>query len=190
MSKNSFKTEIRERYRGRGNAWVKVEKSSQAYTQIIDALKDKDANDYLSDINHAGYAWMRFITPTGTPEAPCVIFEIRYKGSKVEQNDTQITVDDSIAKNFTFLGNTPFKLELEKKHIKKKIKKEVKQSKPKKVKKEKFVSETKQFQEDFEDVIEKEILLAKEAKLTYPTQLDLDQWKSFLASEGLLKNEL
>ena len=56
MSKNSFKTVIRERYRGRGNCWIKVPFSSPVYRQIIDTLKDNnDASSYIVDIEREGF---------------------------------------------------------------------------------------------------------------------------------------
>lgn len=190
MKQKSFKAGIRQRYSGRGNGWVKIPNESIAYQQVIDNLKDKEARDYLNDIEREGYAWVRFISPSGTKEEPTVTFEIRYNGSKFEQQDARIEVLESIAKNLPFLGNTPFKLELESKHIKKKKESVQKPKKERKEKKQTFISETQQLQDDFEEMIQKEILNAKEAKLSLPSLTDIEQWKTFLKEEGLLKDEI
>lgn len=187
MSKNSFKANIRERYKGRGNCWIKVESNTESYNRIIEKLKNVNADEYLSDISDAGFAWVRFVSPSGTEDDPYITCEIRYRGSKEEQNDCTIDISDSIAVDMELLGNTPFKLELEKKHIKpKKVKKIVK--KYKKEKKEKFVNEAQKFQESLEEQIESEIITIKESILTKPSTTDILQWRSFLKSEGLLKN--
>ena len=191
MSKNSFKTVIRERYKGRGNCWIKVPFSSPVYRQITDTLKDNnDASSYIVDIEREGFGWIRFISPSGNESNPSVTCEIRYQGSKIEQPDTTIVIDDNIAKDLPLLGNTPFKLDLEIKHIKPKKTKVVKQSKKKKKKEDKVVNETKMLQESFEDQIAQQIDSAKEAALTLPTTQDLMQWKEFLTAEGLLDNEV
>lgn len=189
MSKNSFKANIRERYKGRGNCWIKIGRETSTYQEIINKIKDEpQAVDYLNDIKTAGFAWVRFVSPNGTQERPLITCEIRYLGSKTAQPECTIDIDDNIAIDFDLLGNTPFKLELEKKHIKEK--KPVKPAvvKPKKSKKEKFVNEAQKFQESIEEVIENELLNIKEAVLQQPTTSDIIQWKAFLKSEGLLKN--
>lgn len=188
MGKNSFKKDIRERYKGRGNSWIKFPKDSTLYNLVLDKIKDYDAKDYLNDIQTAGFAWARFITPTGTETHPQVVLEVRYRGSKQEQPDCTLTVDDSELVKYEFLGNTPFKLDLEKKHIKpKKI--VAKKPKIKKApKKEKFVSEEKKFQDEMETTITETLVNIREAKLDKATNEDLIQWTEFLKSEGLLKN--
>lgn len=190
MSKNSFKAEIRERYRGRGNAWIKVPQESYVYSEIIDVAKSKAGDQYISDIEKAGFAWIRFMTPSGSAEKPTITCEIRYQGSKIDQPDTTITINDSTAKDLPLLGNTPFKLELEEKHIKpKKTKIIVPKKKRKKKENDIVVNETKRLQETFEEQISREIDNAKEAALTLPTSQDLIQWKEFLAEEGLLEDD-
>lgn len=190
MSKNSFKAEIRERYRGRGNAWIKVPANTSIYNQVIEIVKSKSETQYITDVESAGYAWIRFVAPSGCTESPLVTCEIRYQGSKVEQPDTVIIIDDNIAKDLPLLGNTPFKLELEEKHIKpKKTKIIVPKKKRKKKEKEEIVNETKRLQATFEEQIASEIDNAKEAALTLPTSQDLVQWKEFLAAEGLLEDD-
>lgn len=191
MSKNSFKTIIRERYKGRGNCWIKVPFSSPVYKQIIDKLKgNNDARNYIIDIEREGFGWIRFISPCGNDLNPSITCEIRYQGSKTEQPDTTIIINDNLAKDLPILGNTPFKLDLEIKHVKPKKTQVVKLPKKKKKKDDKVVNETKMLQESFEDQIAQQIDNAKEAALTLPTTQDLIQWKEFLAAEGLLDNEV
>jgi hypothetical protein len=190
LSKNSFKTAIRERYRGRGNSWIKVPAGSETYSQVLNIVKSKSGTQYMSDIEKAGYAWIRYITPSGSVNKPTITCEIRYQGSKIEQPDTTIIIDDNIAKDLPLLGNTPFKLELEEKHIKPKKTKIISPKKKKKKKeKEEIVNETKRLQETFEEQIAREIDNAKEAALTLPTSQDLIQWKEFLSAEGLLEDD-
>ena len=48
MSKNSFKKEFQQRYKGRGNSWVKVLKDQEGSSEILNFLKnvnDDDKND-------------------------------------------------------------------------------------------------------------------------------------------------
>lgn len=189
MSKNSFKALIRERYKGRGNCWIKIDKDTSTYHDIYNKIKDIElAKDYINDIESAGFAWIRFVSPNGTQENPQITCEIRYSGSKKEQPDCTIDIDDKVAINFELLGNTPFKLELEKKHIKEKKVPKVVKKKIRKEKKEKFVNEAQKFQESIEEIVENELINIKEAILQQPTTTDLIQWKSFLEAEGLLKN--
>lgn len=190
MSKISFKTTIRERYKGRGNCWIKIPKSINIYNEIIDILKNKEnSSDYITDIEREGFAWIRFVSPSGNESNPNITCEIRYQGSKIAQPDTTITISDSIAKDLPLLGNTPFKMDLEIKHIKPKKTKVAKPKKKKRKEKDNVVvNETKMLQESFEEQIANEIDSAKEAALSLPTTQDLIQWKEFLAEEGLLED--
>ena len=190
MSKISFKTTIRERYKGRGNCWIKIPKSINIYNEIFDILKNKEnSSDYITDIEREGFAWIRFVSPSGNESNPNITCEIRYQGSKIAQPDTTITISDVIAKDLPLLGNTPFKMDLEIKHIKPKKTKVVKPKKKKRKEKDNVVvNETKMLQESFEEQIANEIDSAKEAALSLPTTQDLIQWKEFLAEEGLLED--
>ena len=40
MSKNSFKKSIQERFKGRGNSWVKVNNNQEGYDDIINHLQN------------------------------------------------------------------------------------------------------------------------------------------------------
>ena len=64
MSKNSFKKTIQERYKGRGNSWVKVMKDQEGSRQIQDLLdsqpKDK-VSEYTNHTDREGFFWIRFI---------------------------------------------------------------------------------------------------------------------------------
>ena len=97
MSKNSFKANIRERYKGRGNCWIKIGRETSTYQEIINKIKDEpQAVDYLNDIKTAGFAWVRFVSPNGTQESPLITCEIRYLGSKTAQPECTIDIDDNI----------------------------------------------------------------------------------------------
>ena len=112
MSKN-FKNTIRDRYKGRGNCWVKVPQDSSVYNDVITIANSEDGSDYISHVEREGFAWIRFSKPTGSQEKPQAIFEVRKRGSKIDHPDCILILDDSIAKDLPLLGNTPVKLQIE-----------------------------------------------------------------------------
>ena len=112
MSKN-FKNTIRDRYKGRGNCWVKVPQDSSVYNDVITIANTEDGADYISHVEREGFAWIRFSKPTGSQENPQVIFEVRKRGSKIDHPDCILTLDDSLVKDLPLLGNTPVKLQIE-----------------------------------------------------------------------------
>jgi len=185
MSKNSFKKEIRERYNGRGNAWVRVEKDTPSYSKIIDNLVSigQEKSEYVNHIEREGYAWIRFLKPEGTSENPECKFEIRYRGSKEIHLDSFINFSDEISRQFKFLGNTPFKLQLETEPDKRKSK-VINKNSLGKTKTQDKKEETLSINE------EKEIKIIKEAALTQASSEELEEWYEFLKINNLYEENV
>ena len=178
MSTN-FKATIRNRYKGRGNCWVKVPNSSSVFQTVIDSLNSVNASEYLSHIDREEYAWIRFSKPAGNEKEPLVIYEVRYRGSKFDHPDNTITISDTLAKDLPLLGNTPVKLQLE---IDPSIRK-TKDTKPQlKKKQSEYVALNQEEKIDIKDRIQS----IEQASLSKPSSQELAQWKTFLLEEGLL----
>ena len=176
MSTN-FKAEIRNRYKGRGNCWVKVPAGSPAYQNVIDTISNVDASEYNSHIEREGFAWVRFSKPGGTESKPVAYYEVRYQGSKIDHPDSLICVPDNIAAKLPLLGNTPVKLQLE-------INPEDRKSEVAKPRLRKSIQNKSKSYVNLE--VKKEVEKIKKVVLTKPTSNELGQWKAFLAEEGLL----
>jgi len=181
MSK-SFKTEIKKRYEGRGNTWVKVPKDHVVYNDIINLIskfKQEETQKYLSDIEREGYGWIRFSKPSGNLNNKLHVFEVRFRGAKYDHKDCILEIKDSVAQTLPLLGNTPIKLHLENPEKKNKI--DI-------VKKKEDKNRTIFIEEE---IIESKIvpIAVQESKLTTPTLKELKEWKDFLKAEGLYSGE-
>jgi len=183
MSKN-FKALIRERYKGRGNCWVKVPKNNDAYSKTLELINNDDAGDYIRHVEREGFAWIRFSKPAGTDDDPRCLFEVRFKGSKIDHPDCILDLPDSIAKCLPLLGNTPVKLQLEIEPEKRKAKQTSNPS-PKKRKSKKIGSFSSSFTDA--DHVRTRVESIQEAVLTKPTTGELKEWEEFLKAEGLLE---
>ena len=175
MSKNSFKKIIQERYKGRGNSWVKVMKNQEGSSEIkklLDAQPKDEVLEYKSHTEREGFFWIRFTKIEGTSNNPLVMFEVRYKGSKIDHPNSTVLIEDKVAQHFSLLGNTPYKLQYE---IDPSIRKAKKTNSPKKL-----ITNVKSSEEIIELDIEKEIRVIKEASLTKPTDSELEEWYEFL----------
>ena len=181
MSKN-FKNVIRDRYKGRGNCWVKIPKDSVVYNDVISIANTDDGSDYISHVEREGFAWIRFSKPTGSQEKPQAIFEVRKRGSKIDHPDCILIIDDNIAKDLPLLGNTPVKLQIEIDPANRKVKKE--NNVPKRRKNKNNVQAQTNEEENHINTVE----IIKEAKLTNVTATELKEWEAFLELEGLLEN--
>ena len=176
MAKNTFKKAISDRYKGRGNSWVRVEFEDEAYNYIEDIINKTSSSEnssYVKNTKREGFAWMRYKKVSGTELNPTVIFEVRIKGSKLDQPEYSVEIPDVIVKDLSLLGNTPFKLQLESE-----VKKTVSLNN-----KTKYVlnnkSRIKNKVESLEEIANniKEI---KEAALSKPTSHELNKWYEFL----------
>jgi len=178
MTKNNFKKEIQSRYKGRGNSWVKVPFETKAYSyikRILDEVDNETKKDFLKFNQKENFSWMRFKKVIGTSKDPIVIFEVRIKGSKIDQPEYEVSIPDCHVNNLELLGNTPVKLQLET---------DIKVIKSSSNKKEKNkASQTISFIQ--EEEIEKELRVIKEAALTKPTDRELDEWYIFLKANDL-----
>ena len=177
MSKN-FKNIIRDRYKGRGNCWVKVPKENKVFNEVIEIANTSDGADYICHVEREGFAWIRFSKPTGNENNPQAIFEVRKRGSKIDHPDCIITINDNIAKDLPLLGNTPVKLQIEIDPAKRKVKKENNVPKRRKT--------SSKDQDVAVESITNKIEIIKETKLSNASALELKEWERFLELEGLL----
>lgn len=187
MSKNSFKKSIQEKYKGRGNTWVKISQTSQAYPQFLNLIPDNaEGQTFKSHIEREGFGWLRFSKVEGTEENPLETFEVRYKGSKIDHPDNLLTVPHNVSKEFELLGNTPVKLDLE-------VLPENRKSKPLKggAAMKRTSSKVKN-EEEVIDVynVEEEIKIIKEAALTKPSNQELEDWYEFLKLNDLYEENV
>lgn len=183
MSKNSFKKSIQERYKGRGNSWVKVLKDQKGAKDIENLLSNISAESYMKHTNREGYYWIRFSKVEGDADRPLVRFEVRHKGSKIDHPESTILIDDNIAKEFSLLGNTPVKLQLEIEPSERKTKTiDV-------VKKHRIKNSVKEM-DNFEVDVEKEVKIIKEAVLTKPSNRELELWYEFLKLNNLYEENV
>lgn len=110
---NSWRSDLKEAYSGRGNQWIRVELDDIQPT--LDRLEDEhDVTDYTRWVNNAGYAWVRYSGPRINDGEPCAAFEVRINGSRLDHPGLYhyIPADVALAID-TRLPNTPFALRLE-----------------------------------------------------------------------------
>lgn len=181
---NNFKNTIRDRYKGRGNCWVKVPQESVVYNEVVEIANTSDGSEYMQHIEREGFAWIRFSKPAGNENKPQVLFEVRKRGSKIDHPDCVITVADDIAKTLPLLGNTPVKLQIE---VDPANRKQAKQDNMPKRRKNNSTSSNGEKEsmindEELSSVTE----IVREAKLTTSTSAELREWEKFLELEGLL----
>ena len=183
MSKNSFKKSIQERFKGRGNSWVKVNNNQEGYNDIINHLQkfSDDAKEYINHIEREGFAWIRFSKVEGDANNPLVRYEVRFKGSKVDQPESFLIFKNVLSETFELLGNTPVKLQLEINP------KDRKQSKPQ-VKRSSSLDVNQK--EEVLVNLEDEIKVIKEAALTKPTDYELEKWYEFLKLNDLYEENV
>ena len=183
MSKN-FKALIRDRYKGRGNCWVKLPKESEAYEKALKIIEFQEAAEFINHVEREGFAWIRFSKPSGVESDPRCLFEIRYRGSKIDHPDCVLDLPDAIAEKLPLLGNTPVKLQLEIEPSKRKVK-QANNAVPKKRKTKKNNSRSSSF--IVEENVVARVETIQEAVLTKPTTGELKEWEAFLKAEGLLE---
>ena len=112
------------------------------------------------------------------------MFEVRYKGSKIDHPENILEVSHDVSKDFELLGNTPVKLNLEVLPENRKVKKITASASVRKVTKK-----SEDVIEDFQDV-EQEIRIIKEASLTKPSSRELENWYEFLKLNGLYEENV
>lgn len=184
MSSNGFKKTIQDRYKGRGNSWVKVLKDQKGANQIEDLLlnvPDSEKSSYIEHTTREGFYWIRYSKVEGDESVPLVRFEVRFKDSKEDHPESFVLINDAIAKDFELLGNTPVKMQIEVKPENRKAKKEVKP-----IRQRQKSSET---ENDMIDIVS-EIRVIKEASLSKPTSHELEEWYDFLRVNNLYEENV
>lgn len=170
MSKNSFKKEFQQKYKGRGNSWLKIPQSSECFDKVINFLQEigDETNEFQNAINREEFAWLRFSKVEGDADNPLCTFEVRYKGSKIDHPDCTISFDANLVQDLPLLGNTPHKMQLEIDPSKRTLNNN-QQAKTRKEKK----------REDSEEAIQT-ITVIREATLSKPTSQELKEWHEWL----------
>lgn len=192
MGKNSFKSIIRDRYKGRGNCWVRVDSENQVYSKVINALpkNEPEVQTYISHIEREGFAWIRFSKAEGFESNPITVFEVRYKGSKIDHPDTLLKISDNEAQSLKLLGNTPVKLQIEifpADRISKRKKQTETLNSVRKRKNNKSLDEDLNFSTEMLDI---QINKVKETALGKANPYELKAWEKFLEVEGLLDDTI
>ena len=176
---SNLKKTVHNRYKGRGNCWVKLPFESEAFTKVKEFLNGKpgaETAQYFNHIEREGFGWMRFHKADFIENSLFTIFEVRVKGSKIDQEEYRITLLDDLVKDLPLLGNTPLKLQLE---TTTKVAKTFNQKKKQEVvEKEEEIA-----------IIEETINNIKEKELTTPSKQELKEWVAFLSASGLLQED-
>ena len=185
MSKNKFKKDIQSRYKGRGNTWVKVIKGTKAYEIFDQKLSTlEDADEFKLHISREGYGWLRFSKVSGSENDPHENFELRYRGSKFDHIDCIISMPYNVSKEMPLLGNTPVKLQIET------LPDSRKASKTSFVKKNPSLEENAESKQENNNNFGEEIRIIKEAALTTPSNIELENWYEFLKLNGLYEENV
>ena len=107
---NDWRSEVKERFSGRGAKWVKVD-----LEEIIPTLEGfDDSGDYMGWIQKAGYAWIRFAGPRVANGMNCAGFEVRTGGSTVDHpKQLHYIPVQQLDEKIQPLGSTPHAMKLE-----------------------------------------------------------------------------
>ena len=107
---DDWRSEVKERFGGRGAKWVKV-----AVEEVIGTAESfEDSANYIGWIREAGFAWIRFAGPRVVNGSKCAAFEVRTGGSTIDHpkqlHYIQVSnLDDVIIP----LNSTPHAMKLE-----------------------------------------------------------------------------
>ena len=107
---DDWRSEVKERFGGRGAKWVKVD-----LEEIIPTLEGfDDSGDYMGWIQKAGYAWIRFAGPRVANGMNCAGFEVRTGGSTVDHpKQLHYIPVQQLDEKIQPLGSTPHAMKLE-----------------------------------------------------------------------------
>ena len=78
----NWRSEVKDRFSGRGAKWVKV--SLEEIAPTLEGFDYDDCIFYRSWINEAGFAWIRFAGPRVANGSNCAAFEVRTGGSTID----------------------------------------------------------------------------------------------------------
>ena len=110
-------SEIKNKFSGKGNAWIHVEKDSSIWNKLITCLEIRsnlslEDNTMFLDLKDlfetTGFAWLRF----GSVNKKHSVFHVRFKGSKLEDH-VKLDLSYNEALECKLLNGTPHKLGLE-----------------------------------------------------------------------------
>lgn len=175
---------VKEKFKGRGNSWLKVDINDELSNKIKDIVKEKEeAKNYIKFTEREGFYWVRY-KKTLTDVS---LFEVRYKGCVIDHPEDLISIPNEKVLSLSLLGNTPKKLQLEE---------EVKSTLNKKVTPKKIISKRKaNIQEKYNMMSNDERLAlafdtqfhpTKPVKyLPLPTKETMHRFELFLQFEGL-----
>jgi hypothetical protein len=107
---DDWRSEVKDRFSGRGAKWVKV-----SLEEIIPTLEGfDDSGDYMSWIQKAGYAWIRFTGPRVANGENCAAFEVRTGGSTIDHpGQLHYIPVHSLDEKIQPLNSTPHAMKLE-----------------------------------------------------------------------------
>lgn len=219
MRQKTVKSEIRNKFVGKGNAWIKIPVTHISYKRVLIKLNEKEieTQNIRQCFEKAGYAWLRFNKPGDSNIIPSIIFELRYKGSKINHQDFLLEIPYQEIYDVQHLGSTPFKLKLEDLiennndyHDNEEILtiKNVNSNINKSILKDENIDidlsnisglkeTTDYFDEnksnknklDYKDYVNQQLKNVKEVEFTNCTQKEFNDWIEFLKLEGIIKEE-
>jgi hypothetical protein len=169
------KNQIKNRHKGRGNTWLKIDINSSIYRNILNILKPLESSNIINYFEKAGYAWIRFSKANKDDTGR---YEIRYRGSKMDHPDCTIDLSLEELSSLTLLGNTPVKLFLETNKVKKEVNKKVKVAVNKQLKSAASI-------EINETNIKERMNNVKNVLPTQSTQKELDTWHKWCRLNGI-----
>lgn len=216
MKQKSIKCLIRERFVGKGNAWVKIPTNHMSYKRILNKLNEIPDQTQLikTCFENANFAWLRFCKPGSSNKIPTIVFELKYKGSKSEASDLLVEIPYDETHDIKALGSTPFKLNLEE-LIYSKINSNDETNKTINSKKEnetnklididisslsgikQSVNQSNSIDDidnkdkfDYKDYINNQLKFVKELELSKSTTKELNDWIEFLKLEGIFNEDM
>lgn len=173
------KNQIKNRHKGRGNTWLKIDKESNVYKRILDIIKPLESSNIISFFEKSGYGWIRFSKVNKDDTGR---YEIRYRGSKLDHPDCTINLSLEEINSFVLLGNTPVKLFLETNEVKKEVIKKPKSKIIKKLKNKSIVEvDTTNIKERMNKI--------RNVKPIKSTQQELDMWNKWCKLNGIYNSE-
>jgi hypothetical protein len=107
---DDWRSEVKERFGGRGAKWVKV-----SVEEVIGTAESfEDSANYIGWIKEAGFAWIRFAGPRVANGSKCAAFEVRTGGSTIDHPKQlhYIAIHD-LDEKIEALNSTPHAMKLE-----------------------------------------------------------------------------
>ena len=115
-----WRADQKAQFSGRGAKWIKLE--GRLLRHLNEHLDDwaengEDVDSYRTNIEKAGFGWVRYSGPRGTEAEQELAFEVRIFGSKVDHPKHLIRFSqllwDQKEDQHSVLGGTPFGMNLE-----------------------------------------------------------------------------